>query len=127
MDVVCLFFNDYSTEERRLNWISVGGKQNTFGNTNTDLKILTLKMLRKSKRTQTHTVTYPVKKKLNWINKSTPLIWFFFTWLRSGFNFNNLITLTGQLFEYTEPNCKGISEHDAKSIFKNEWFWKENV
>lgn len=31
MDVVCLFFNDYSTEERRLNWISVGGKQNTFG------------------------------------------------------------------------------------------------
>lgn len=61
---VC-FFNDYSTEERRLNWISVGGKQNTFGNTNTDLKILTLKMLRKSKRTQTHTITYPVKKK-NW-------------------------------------------------------------
>lgn len=77
MDVVCLFFNDYSTEERRLNWISVGGKQNTFENTNTDIKISTLKKLRKSKRTQTHTVTYPVKKKLNWINKSKPLIWFF--------------------------------------------------
>lgn len=78
MDVVCLFFNDYSTEERRLNWISVGGKQNTFGNTNTDLKILTLKKLRKSKRTQAHTITYPLKKKLNWINKSTPLIWLFY-------------------------------------------------
>lgn len=43
MDAMCLFFNDYSTEERRLNWISVWGKQNTFENTNTDIKILTLK------------------------------------------------------------------------------------
>lgn len=64
---VC-FFNDYSTEERRLNWISVGGKQNTFGNTNTDIKISTLKKLRKSKRTQAHTITYPLKKKIK-LNK----------------------------------------------------------
>lgn len=28
--------------------------------------------------------------------------------------------MTGQLFEYIEPNCKGISEHDAKSIFKKK-------
>lgn len=68
MDVVCLFFNDYSTEERRLNWISVGGKQNTFENTNTDIKILTFKKLRKSKRTQAHTITYPLKKKIK-LNK----------------------------------------------------------
>lgn len=50
MDVVCLFFfNDYSTEERRLNWISVGGKQNTLENTNTDIKISTLKSYYKVK------------------------------------------------------------------------------
>lgn len=49
MDVVCLFFNDYSTEERRLNWISVGGNQNTLENTNTDIKISTLKSYYKVK------------------------------------------------------------------------------
>lgn len=39
---VC-FFNDYSTEERRLNWISVGSKQNTYRHKNFNIKKATKK------------------------------------------------------------------------------------